>query len=428
MARWREWLSNERGLALPLALMALVVLLVLVMTFLNLGGVEPRIAQNLNEGTRARYVAEAGIEFGFNQLAGTTNWSGLLAANGGVLANNQALPSQPAAAGTFTVSIRNDNQPGDTALTGVPLDPGNNTTDNNATVIMTAVGRVGTAVRRITVVASRAQLPVIPAALGFPGLQADVAFSGSAFTITGNDTNMDDTPGTGPPVLGISVSPVYPLTNPGANEGVVEAALAANQKARVTGRPEGAGPGVGNNTIDVDGALTPQAIASFLNTVKPLADITIRSTQASPYAVNNIGASCSSDPTSPTCWGTPSKPKIIYIKGDPDPTSMFTALAISGNSSGTGILIVEDGDLRITGNFNWNGLIIVTGQYVGVGFLGGGNQSVYGAVISNEMVDEQPGFREGVVTGNAKLKYSKQALDLVRNMRKLVRLYSWREE
>jgi hypothetical protein len=59
-----------------------------------------------------------------------------------------------------------------------------------------------------------------------------------------------------------------------------------------------------------------------------------------------------------------------------------------------------------------------------VGFFGGGNQSVYGAVISNELAADP--FYEGVVVGNAKLRYSCTALDRVRNSRRLIKL-NWQE-
>ena len=42
----------------------------LTLTFMSLGAVEPQISRNLSDGARARQLAESGIEWGFNQLAG----------------------------------------------------------------------------------------------------------------------------------------------------------------------------------------------------------------------------------------------------------------------------------------------------------------------------------------------------------------------
>jgi hypothetical protein len=120
-------------------------------------------------------------------------------------------------------------------------------------------------------------------------------------------------------------------------------------------------------------------------------------------------------------------PKIVYVKGSPDPTSMFTALALSGSSTGYGVLIVEDGDFRISGNFAWNGAVIVTGQYVGLGFMGGGTQTVYGSVISNETRSD-PGYMELWVGGNVQIRNSCEALTAVMdNNRKLISIASWKE-
>ncbi len=90
------------------------------------------------------------------------------------------------------------------------------------------------------------------------------------------------------------------------------------------------------------------------------------------------------------------------------------------------ILIIEDGDLSITGNFRWEGLILITGQYVGLLYGGGGNQTIYGGVVVNETanVNSQVEFD---AAGNAKLVYSCQALNNVRNMRRLFSGTSWME-
>ncbi len=413
-------------MVLPLALMVLALLTTLVVVYLTLATVEPQIAQNLTDTSRARAVAEAGIEYGFNVIAGSSDWSVLLA-TGGVLASNIPVPGLTPAAGTFTVSIRNDTLAADAAITGVALDTGGATTDTNGRLIMTAVSTLGRATRTIIVVVGRAQFPPFPGALVFPGNEAEAAFTGNSFEINGNDTNLDGTAGTGQPVSGISVSSALPLANPGANEAVVENALSAIQKDNVTGKRQNpALLGEGNNTVAPNAILTPAAIAEFIAQAKAAADVTLESAQPSGLSYTNIGSTCASNPSSPTCWGTRENPKVVYVHGSPDPTSAFSALQVSGNSSGAGILIVEDGDFRISGNFTWEGPIIVTGNWVGIGYLGGGFQQVLGAVISNETATD-PGFREGVVTGNAKIKYSTQALANAQRIRKLVTMYSWRE-
>jgi len=69
MMRLRAMMCDQRGLALPLALISLLILTTLVLTVLNLGAVEPQISRNLSDTARARHLAEAGIEWAFDCIA-----------------------------------------------------------------------------------------------------------------------------------------------------------------------------------------------------------------------------------------------------------------------------------------------------------------------------------------------------------------------
>jgi Tfp pilus assembly protein PilX len=78
-----ERLGGERGVALILALVVLMTLSALALAFLSLSALEPRISRNLHDTSRARWLAEAGIELGYGLLAATDDdggtWSALLA-------------------------------------------------------------------------------------------------------------------------------------------------------------------------------------------------------------------------------------------------------------------------------------------------------------------------------------------------------------
>ena len=63
-------MRDQRGVALPFALIALLILTMLTLTVLKLGAVEPQISKNLSDTARARHMAEAGIEWAFDCLAG----------------------------------------------------------------------------------------------------------------------------------------------------------------------------------------------------------------------------------------------------------------------------------------------------------------------------------------------------------------------
>ena len=93
-----------------------------------------------------------------------------------------------------------------------------------------------------------------------------------------------------------------------------------------------------------------------------MADITINTSPGNTHSISNIGSTCSTDVKSSTCWGTTSRPKIVYISGTLSGSAPSTRPScVSGDSTGTGILIVENGNVEIGGNFRWNGPIIVTG-------------------------------------------------------------------
>src|ERR1700752_588634 len=61
--------KDQRGIALPLALMVLLLLTSLTLAFIGLGSNEPTIAANLRGGEQALALAEAGVEPGLWALA-----------------------------------------------------------------------------------------------------------------------------------------------------------------------------------------------------------------------------------------------------------------------------------------------------------------------------------------------------------------------
>lgn len=251
------------------------------------------------------------------------------------------------------------------------------------------------------------------AGLGLPGAAASTGFDGNSFVISGNDTNLDGTPGACAPVLGIGVADVV-------KEESVERTLSRVQKNNVTGKRQiPTNPGSGDNTIAPDDSLTPSKIREFVSSVKPLVNF-----RPEPGDYNSIGDACATDWSSPNCWGTRDRPKIIYVRGDAFPGD--SDLSIAGNSTGAGILIIEDGELSLGGNFRWEGPIVITGSNVGIRYRGGGHQVVLGSVIVNETLAADP-ILEADVRGNGEIRYSCQALDNVRNSRGLKRLTSWRE-
>lgn len=174
--RWELPGAGERGVALVLTLMVLLTLTGLALAFLSASAFEPRISRNLSDGARARYLAEAGIEVGYNTLVAAagehTTWSPLLAtvtaAGGPWVAlpslTRASLPGLSAADGTYSVGVRNDALADDTAITGKATVESDPALDANGVVIMRSTGNFGNTTRTIEVVVRRAASSPAPGA------------------------------------------------------------------------------------------------------------------------------------------------------------------------------------------------------------------------------------------------------------------------
>jgi len=438
-------IDNEQGMALILALMILLTLTGLVLAFLSASAFEPQISRNHSETVRARYVAEAGIEYAYDSLASNVgSWNsylvGATCAQGAVLGVVDAtLPGLGTAHGTFTVKIRNDCKLGDDKVTGVAVDtslgscdpaaPGDATHDGNCKLIVTSNGTIGTTTRTVSVVVSKAAPLPINGALAFPGSQADVSMPSVA--IDGRDTKIADRPGiptgAGPAVYGIAVNGGLP-----ALASRLETVLASGARTDVLGRDRTGASATarGGNAIQADGALTSQAIADFVDAARSTADVTINASPGSGSSLTNVGSTCATDTDSSTCWGTSTHPKIVYVRGALSGAGRYTSLSLTGTNAGTGILIVENSVMEISGSFRWNGPIIATGRDVGIRFRGNGSQVVYGAAIVNELNPAAVANIEGDGMGKPEILYSSEGLGLVQNAlkRRFVTMHSWTDQ
>jgi len=432
---------SPRGVALVMALLVLLSLSALVLAFLTMSWLEPMISQNLADATAARMLADSGIDLVFDTLAATADWSAVIASAPSrsclvgdpglvLIPPGTPLPGQTASRGTFGVRVRNDCQPGDDKLTGAAIETGRPTSDGNGRLVLQSTGVKNTAARTISVVAIRATLFDLDAALSFPGRQANIALATSVFTIDGRDTRLDDVAGvpTGAaaPKFGITVA-----QSDLASVSAIQVGLASSPLNVVTGQDASA-PGIatGAQAVTASGRLTSQQVADFVAAARTLADITVDVAPATTYTAAGIGSTCVADVSDPRCWGTDAFPKIVRLNGGPGGISAPAGrVTLPDGMTGTGILIIEDARLDIQGDLRWHGPIIATGTNVGVRFVGG-TQTVDGGVIVDErrgdgIVDPQAG-----VQGRARLSYSKDALDRVVSGlgRRLTRTTSWREK
>jgi hypothetical protein len=456
MNMWRKTMGDQRGIAAPLAMYTLVLLSVLLLAFVSMAAQEPQVSRNLVDMTQARYVADAGVEWAFDTLVTTPDWSTILQTGGGTMVSNQTLPGLTAAFGTYTVVARNDTLAGDLAITGQPaLDPsGSATVDSNGFLILTSTGTVNGVTRQIQVVVRRLQLPPFPGVVNEPGVQADTYNSTTVFQIDGRDYNRDGTfgPGNGLTNLKYGIS-----TQPGVQANIAPTTYEQNaelpfdtaeKRAGVIGKqdPNNAlvdpvgptGTRTGRDAIASSSLLGPFNMNPFLNALAAFPGTTVlQSTMACPMVLSS--SSTANLPTltngcgvnKPINLGTPSAPTLTYFRGELDTSSMFTGLRLQGTTiQGAGILVVEDGDLQVfASNVRWDGIIMVVGRYVGAGFRAGSNTTNYGAFVSMETIaTEAAGFYEFLnQSGSMTMRFSKQNIDMVQGMRALYRISSWRE-
>ena len=477
MRAWRNQLGNEQGVALVLALMMLLALTGLVLGFLSVSALEPQISKNVADTARARYLAETGIELGFNILTTTGSqtfdpivttapsscstscnpWVAMITSGTLSGVTSGGATAEANFAGTYNVVVRNDFLASDQKLSGLTTNDAAPNSDTNGVVIMRSTGTFNGATKTIEVVVKRGQLPPFPGAVNLPGLQTDTFINTGTFDIDGRDygcaSNCDTASNwalTGasaahPNKYGIaSHSGTQSNISTGYETNIENAVSSDSSKlADIKGRQQGSGVTsytTGLNTIAPDDSLSPTNLAAYLQAVANYSGTTVlQSTQACPMQLTGSTSSPTSSVTvSNGCGvndtldlGSRTNPKLVYFRGDTDPTSQFTGLQLNNQIKGAGILIIEDGDLKNLGNFTWDGVVIVTGGYVGAGFMSGSTTTIRGALVANETQSgEANGYFEFYLHGSANgftVHNSKQNIDMVSLARGNHTITNWRE-
>jgi hypothetical protein len=310
-------------------------------------------------------------------------------------------------------------------------------------------------------VVRRASLPPFPGAVNLPGLQDDTFINKDSFDIDGRDyrctVNCDTAANwsvnsSNANKWGIATQPGT-QTNVGVGyESNAEGSVTGNatKLASIKGRDEtvtGSGAPssftTGLNTINADSQLSPTNMQAYIESIRNYSGTTVlQSTQACPMQMTGSGTPTNVVTVSNGCTGaagvnrtldlgTRANPKLVYFRGDTDPSSAFTGLQLNSGIKGAGILVVEDGDLKNLGDFTWDGVVLVTGNYVGAGFMSGSTTNIRGALVAFErQVGEAAGYFEFYLHGSANFfsaRASKQNIDMVQMMRGNHTMTNWRE-
>ncbi len=373
-------IADERGVALVIALLVMVLLSILGVTFLSMSATEIAIASNEVAASRAFFLTEAGVALAKQTLRNTPDWDTLLTDP----PTTTACPIiVPASTGSCSYAIVNDT-----------ADGGGPTNDTDSLVIIQATGLSQTASREIHLAFTRnAGIPTPPAALLSVGVSSNVSFNGNAFTIDGNNW-IPPSDGGAPATQDNSActsttAPKFGIGVPNTTHQLaVKNALSSQQQDNVTGDDPNPpwSPVSTTPSIGVDTTITQDQVIELVDYLLPLADITY-----SP------GTSIISGTI-----GTQAAPKIVAVDASgysgSDPALTLTA------TSGAGILIVKNGTLALKGNTQWVGMVIVLGSNVAIDVSGGGNKSVYGGVFLAEDANVEAVIAEG--SGNMKLRFS----------------------
>ncbi|MCI0587981.1 MAG: hypothetical protein L0323_14205 [Planctomycetes bacterium] len=241
-----------------------------------------------------------------------------------------------------------------------------------------ASARVGTSTETVTGWLERLDsfLPVsVPAVLTLLDPNSDISFAGNSFQINGKDHPLNNQTQPGPSVLGIATS---------GTPSQLIAQLSGQQLDNVTG--SGGYPSVA--------AWAPPSSTWFddlFTAMRPLANLVFTNyTQQYSGKLGNWRAG---------------NYVITYSQG---------SLQVGGGATGAGVLLV-DGDLTISGNFEYVGYIFVTGR---IRVTGGGNgQTLRGAIFCGGDVSQTlaSSLLDATLKGGIDLIYSSDALFRVRN-------------
>ncbi|MBL8843935.1 MAG: hypothetical protein JNL90_20600 [Planctomycetes bacterium] len=207
---------------------------------------------------------------------------------------------------------------------------------------------------------------------------ASFKFSGTAFLINGNDTNLDGSAGPNAALPGIGT-----VGDPTG----ISSQLKSNQKDKVIGL--GGNPSVAT-VSDIDLSATMDALRQIA---------TVEFAGPDDSFSGELGDLSNEVPV------------VTYAKGN---------LKLNGNTSGCGVLIV-DGDIDFNGTFDYAGLVYVSGAVRFNG--GGGGKNVRGALFTLGAVTGN----DVTINGSVALAYSSEAIALVNTqLSSGVQVVSWR--
>lgn len=357
-------LRDERGMALPLALLVLVILMALTMAFSSLATTEPTVVRNLSMGAQARGFAESGMERAIWALSNPTDASGIPNPMSGSTA---ASPYN----GTsfFTVSTNGGFTLTVSEVSGV-------TNERTVTAVGWAPDHTGTlrAAKKLQVTLMRHRFTswVPPGALSVMGT---LEVGGNA-QIDARSNQCSGTP-------------------PNAGTVTQDATLPPVGAAKIWGP----GNNTANETADMQ-QNTGASAFSFKMTSDEFNILRDQAKAAGTYYQGSVSFNTSNPMPNGIVFVDTTTGADLVGGATPTPPGQRGSVDLSGNLTWSGWLVVAGG-VSVSGTVDMTGMV-----YAQNDFTFTGNGDIKGTVVSENRIDSVATVIDSTLTGSANITYN----------------------
>ena len=369
----RQLLGGQRGVALPMAMLALVLLSALIIAFSMLAASEPVLANNQLQVAQARAVAESGVERAIWALNNPTNANGI--------PNPLVTPAAPYD-GTTTVAVMQNG-----VQVGVfTVSVTNGTVASERVIVATGWVPSDTASNRVK---QRIQVSVLQFLFsGFPPpaaltVRGEIGIGGNTLIDSRADTSCGNKAGTNS----------EGLTTTGGS-GTVYGADGNN---------------TANQATDVVQYVPDATLDQYMLSNKDLTQLKKLAQANGTYYQGTVLFDASNQLKNGIVFVDTVSGNNIDVNGaNTTASSDFASATIHGNapSSPDGIfhgVIVVNGSLSISGNFQMYGLVYATNDLT---YVGTGTGQIVGAALSRNIRDTSATSIDTNTGGNAAIIYN----------------------
>lgn len=355
MAKLAKQLKSQSGMILFTSLAILSVLLMVGIGSRVMLQNDYRVLTNLRGGTEAFYLAVAGLEWGKNEVSHST-----------VFPPSPTNRTENFAAGSFATLFLTPRARG-------PL---------TADIVVRSTGTIGTATQQV-----QAQLTktydLSDAAVGLRGNASRINLSGSAIAISGLDHD---------PVSGAPVASSKPRSAMSAGDLLIYQMVDQAVSLLPSGSVDS---GSGSAAISTSASLSSSAVSQLAEQLCSLAGVI---TDVVPVGGSLVYQN--------QTWGNRTAPQVRCVDGTSAVNDAITLSAVNG----AGILIIRNADLVLTGQFHWEGLVVLTGSSVGLTASDTSTKEVLGSVLINETGAPDSSKALLDIQGNIRIHFSRRAL------------------